>query len=76
MIDSHVTDDESGAFLPRQIVYCVATQHHRKISAGVLQSAANFWLAKLNEFGGNFIQAEMVKAFLVSGEYRSRFGQQ
>jgi hypothetical protein len=33
-----------------------------------------FWLDKLNEFGGNFIQAEMVKAFLVSGEYRERFG--
>ncbi|MGH9871610.1 MAG: DUF4214 domain-containing protein [Pyrinomonadaceae bacterium] len=32
-----------------------------------------FWLHKLNEFGGNFEQAEMVKAFLVSGEYRDRF---
>jgi hypothetical protein len=35
----------------------------------------NFWLAKLNQFNGNYQQAEMVKAFLVSGEYRSRFGQ-
>ena len=34
-----------------------------------------FWLNKLNQFNGNFEQAEMVKAFLVSGEYRSRFGQ-
>ncbi len=34
----------------------------------------NFWLAKLNQFNGNFIQAEMVKAFLNSTEYRSRFG--
>ncbi len=33
-----------------------------------------FWLDKLNEFGGNYIQAEMVKAFLVSDEYRGRFG--
>ena len=32
-----------------------------------------FWLRKLNEFGGNFEQAEMVKAFLVSAEYRDRF---
>jgi len=32
-----------------------------------------FWLNKLNEFGGNFEQAEMVKAFIVSGEYRARF---
>jgi hypothetical protein len=34
----------------------------------------NFWLGKLNEFNGNFVNAEMVKAFLVSGEYRHRFG--
>lgn len=33
-----------------------------------------FWLAKLNQFNGNFIQAEMVKAFLSSTEYRQRFG--
>jgi hypothetical protein len=32
----------------------------------------NFWLNKLNAFG-NFQDAEMVKAFLVSGEYRGRF---
>jgi hypothetical protein len=32
-----------------------------------------FWLNKLNEFDGNFEQAEMVKAFIVSGEYRDRF---
>jgi Domain of unknown function (DUF4214)/Bacterial Ig domain len=32
-----------------------------------------FWLNKLNEFGGNFEQADMVKAFIVSGEYRDRF---
>jgi hypothetical protein len=34
----------------------------------------NFWLNKLNEFNGNFIAAEMVKAFIVSDEYRQRFG--
>ena len=34
----------------------------------------NFWLAKLNQFNGNFIQAEMVKAFITSSEYRNRFG--
>ncbi|HEV7743379.1 MAG TPA: DUF4214 domain-containing protein [Pyrinomonadaceae bacterium] len=32
-----------------------------------------FWLNKLNQFNGNFEQAEMVKAFIVSGEYRARF---
>ena len=34
----------------------------------------NFWLDKLNQFNGNFVNAEMVKAFLVSSEYRHRFG--
>ncbi|MGH9875099.1 MAG: Calx-beta domain-containing protein [Pyrinomonadaceae bacterium] len=33
-----------------------------------------FWLNKLNQFNGNFVNAEMVKAFLVSSEYRHRFG--
>jgi hypothetical protein len=35
-------------------------------------SGYTFWLNKLNTFG-NFQDAEMVKAFLVSGEYRGRF---
>jgi len=34
----------------------------------------NFWLDKLNQFNGNFVDAEMVKAFIISGEYRQRFG--
>ncbi|HEX8188495.1 MAG TPA: hypothetical protein VF586_09095 [Pyrinomonadaceae bacterium] len=38
-------------------------------------SGYNFWLGKLDAFQGNFIQAEMVKAFLDSIEYRQRFGQ-
>ena len=32
-----------------------------------------FWLSKLNQFNGNFIEAEMVKAFISSDEYRNRF---
>jgi hypothetical protein len=34
----------------------------------------NFWLHKLDEFGGDFRRAEMVKSFLVSAESRARFG--
>lgn len=34
----------------------------------------DFWLGKLNDFNGNFIDAEMVKAFITSIEYRQRFG--
>lgn len=33
-----------------------------------------FWLHKLEDFGGNFVNAEMVKAFIVSSEYQQRFG--
>jgi uncharacterized repeat protein (TIGR01451 family) len=33
-----------------------------------------FWLTKLNQFNGNFQNADMVKAFISSGEYRQRFG--
>jgi len=36
-------------------------------------SGYNFWLGKLNQFGGDFNAAEMVKAFIVSGEYEDRF---
>jgi glucose/arabinose dehydrogenase len=32
-----------------------------------------FWLNKLNQFGGNFERADMVKSFILSGEYRDRF---
>jgi len=37
-------------------------------------SGYNFWLTKLNSFNGNFVAAEMVKAFITSAEYRQRFG--
>ena len=35
----------------------------------------DFWLAKLNQHNGNFVRAEMVRAFIESIEYRQRFGQ-
>ena len=34
----------------------------------------NFWLNKLDSFNGNYLNAEMVKAFIASAEYRQRFG--
>jgi hypothetical protein len=33
----------------------------------------SFWLGKLNEAGGDHVKAEMVKAFIDSTEYRTRF---
>jgi hypothetical protein len=37
-------------------------------------SGYDFWQAKLNHFNGNYVNAEMVKAFINSTEYRQRFG--
>jgi hypothetical protein len=37
-------------------------------------TAYDFWLGKLNQFNGNFVNAEMVRAFIVSSEYQGRFG--
>ncbi|HLM56629.1 MAG TPA: Calx-beta domain-containing protein, partial [Pyrinomonadaceae bacterium] len=34
----------------------------------------NHWLTNLEKFNGNFEQAEMVKAFILSEEYQRRFG--
>ena len=36
-------------------------------------SGYNFWLNKLDDNGGDFIRAEMVRAFIESTEYRKRF---
>ncbi|MBC8031861.1 MAG: hypothetical protein H7Z16_17395 [Pyrinomonadaceae bacterium] len=37
-------------------------------------SGYDFWVRKLNQFNGNYVEAEMVKAFITSDEYRQRFG--
>ncbi|HEX8503204.1 MAG TPA: DUF4214 domain-containing protein [Pyrinomonadaceae bacterium] len=36
-------------------------------------SGFNFWLRKLEDNGGDFHKAEMVRAFIEAGEYRNRF---
>jgi hypothetical protein len=43
--------------------------------AGLNFDGYNFWLSKLNQFNGDYVAAEMVKAFITSGEYRQRFVQ-
>jgi len=37
-------------------------------------SGFNFWSNKLNSFNGSFIDADMIKAFITSPDYRQRFG--
>lgn len=36
-------------------------------------SGFDFWLGKLNQFNGDYVAAEMVKAFINADEYRHRF---
>ena len=38
-------------------------------------SGFDFWLTKLNQFNGSYVNAEMVKAFITSIEYKQRFAQ-
>jgi hypothetical protein len=38
------------------------------------QAGFEFWLQRLNRHDGNYVDAQMVKAFLDSLEYRARFG--
>ncbi len=52
----------------------VAMQYFGYLRRDPDTSGFNFWLNKLNAFNGDFIAAEMVKAFLSSSEYRQRFG--
>lgn len=40
----------------------------------LVATAPQDWVLKLNNFNGSFQDAEMVKAFVVSSEYRARFG--
>jgi len=50
-----------------------AWSHERHYKYSFNFDGYNFWLNKLNQFNGNFVEAEMVKAFILSGEYRQRF---
>jgi hypothetical protein len=36
----------------------------------------NFWLTKLNQFNGDYVAAEMVKAFIASTEYGNALGRE
>ncbi len=53
----------------------VLLQYHGYLRRNPDAEGYNFWLSKLNEFDGNYVAAEMVKAFITSIEYRQRFGQ-
>lgn len=50
----------------------VAMQYFGYLRRNPDQAGFDFWLAKLNKYG-NFIDAEMVRSFIVSDEYNKRF---
>jgi hypothetical protein len=67
-----IAEDEGFAQSKRNGMF-VTMQYFGYLRRDPDEAGFNFWLAKLNQHGGNFEQAEMVKSFLVSGEYRNRF---
>ena len=68
-----LTNAESNPSFVLMQYYCYLRRNPTDAPDGN-DNGYQFWLTKLNLFGGNFINAEMVKAFILSGEYRDRFG--
>jgi len=73
-------DEQSRASLNRKKSGCHRAHHASSFDRNPNDApdtdytGYDFWLTKLNQFNGNYINAEMVKAFLSSIEYRQRFG--
>jgi hypothetical protein len=65
--------ENSAAFVMMQ--YFGYLRRDPNAAPDVDMSGYNFWLNKLNQFGGNYVDAEMIKAFITSFEYRERFAQ-
>lgn len=66
--------EKNGAFVLMQYFGYLRRNPYDPPESTLDYQGYNFWLGKLNQFNGNFVNADMVKAFIVSGEYRSRFG--
>ena len=69
-----ITQEKNGAFVLMQYFGYLRRNPNDPPEPGLNFDGYNFWLNKLNQFNGNFVEAEMVKAFIVSTEYRQRFG--
>ena len=66
--------EKNRAFVLTQFIGYLRRNPNDPPRAGLDYTGYDFWLTKLNQFNGNFVNAEMVKSFLVSGEYQGRFG--
>ncbi len=67
-----VAEDESFARAKFNEAF-VMMEYFAYLQRDLDEEGFQFWLSKLNQFNGNFEQAEMVKAFIISAEYRDRF---
>jgi hypothetical protein len=73
--DSDLENSEkNSAFVLMQYFGYLRRNPNDPPEAGLDHTGYDFWLQKLNQFNGNFVNAEMVKAFIISGEYKQRFG--
>lgn len=64
--------ETTNAFV--QMQYFGYLQRHSDDPPDLNLDGFHFWLNKLIQFGGNYAEAEMVRAFIESTEYRTRFG--
>jgi Calx-beta domain/Domain of unknown function (DUF4214) len=73
--DQQLKDSESRrAFVLMQYYGYLRRNPNDAPEATLDYAGFEFWLNKLNQANGDYLQAEMVKAFLSSIEYRQRFG--
>jgi hypothetical protein len=85
VVDGTVVIDESNVQFITTYGQAFINQENRRLFvfleyAGYLRRNPDtpgfvFWLGKLNFFNGDPVQAEMVRSFILSPEYRNRFGQ-
>lgn len=68
------TNEFNRAFVLMQYLGYLRRNPNDAPEVGLDYTGYDFWLTKLNQFNGNYIAAEMVKAFITSTEYRSRVG--
>ncbi|HYW74425.1 MAG TPA: Calx-beta domain-containing protein, partial [Pyrinomonadaceae bacterium] len=72
---SFVQAETNHAFVLMQYFGYLRRNPNDAPESGLNFDGYSFWLNKLNQFGGNYVEAEMVRSFIVSLEYRQRFGQ-
>jgi CSLREA domain-containing protein len=67
-------DEFNRAFVLMQYYGYLRRNPNDAPEASLDYTGFDFWLRKLNAFHGNYVNAQMVQAFLDAGEYRQRFG--